>query len=156
MKRSAIIEGRRRYLLGRVWDESAAQFGAIMANPSIADGFNDDLSVLKLIGFGKRNNFGGYELANIHSSIATNPGNVDPSFDPTNRDYLVKILEGKPLIIIAWGDCECVTQRDIDRFWDLVTVLNVRWKLWCFGKTKRGNPRHVSRLPYSTPLVRWT
>jgi len=150
-------ERRFRFLLGREWDASKPRVVFIGCNPSDADEHRDDMTAVKYVGFGQRNNFGSYVALNISPAIETDPDRAAAIDVPP--DYVFKCwteaLSVGSVVVVAWGD-------SARRFWPHAVpgALSFLWlsgyaEVLCFGVTKAGNPRHASRLGYDTPLVPW-
>jgi len=75
MVRSAVISkcGRYRYLLTRKWGKRTDFATFVMLNPSTADGFRDDATIRKCIGFAKRWGFDGIQVVNLFAWRSRDP-----------------------------------------------------------------------------------
>lgn len=142
----------------------------LMLNPSTADELQDDLTVKKCVGFARRwgHGNGRVEICNLFSYRATDPAHLwawlgqhpAPLYQPEqivsrNESAIVRAALRAHTIVLAWGDQQkqpafkSVSQRmigELDR---------LGLSLYCLGLTKRGYPRHPSRLGYDTELVRF-
>lgn len=152
---------RFRYLLGREWDASKPRACWIGHNPSYADEHRDDMTATKYIEFSRRNDFGSYVAVNRIPLVATNPDDLpsDPPalwLPPLAQDASARYWNGairdSTAIILAWGNIGWPDEA-IRRDRIIETLLTHGKPVLCLGKTKFGNPRHASRLAYTTPLV---
>ena len=73
MVKGAILDGKRRYRLWRIWDPEKPLLLYVLLNPSHADAQTDDRTVAKLIQFSRDWGYGGFYLGNIHSYITSDP-----------------------------------------------------------------------------------
>jgi hypothetical protein len=155
----------RRNLLGNPPHRRRAV--AVMLNPSTADHERNDLTITKLLGFGSR--WGATELivVNLFAYRATDPDDlalahragtdiVGPYDDAYVAGALSLAADG--LAVAAWGGrpkalpAELYYRR-IEEVVDLARRLDR--PLTSLGTTKRGDPRHPSRLAYDTELTPW-
>jgi hypothetical protein len=70
---------------------------------------------------------------------------------PDNDKYL-RGLASDIVVVCAWGD---IQRWAMSRLEAVKPILAGR-QLHCLGVTRRGHPRHPSRLPYSNPLMEFT
>jgi hypothetical protein len=151
--------GKYRYLLGREWDPSKPRFLSVGLNPSIADAVRADMTVTKLIGFGRRWEYGSFEIVNPFALIATRPATllaaayplVTPAVGPENDAHIAGAIKRAKTCLIAWGGDagKPVLKHRVAEVLDRLRAL----PLFCLGLTADGAPRHPSRAAYSTPLV---
>jgi len=152
MRKNAIIDssGNYRYLLSRIWEPALPKLLYIMLNPSKANETNEDKTSEQCLYFARKFNFGSFEIVNLYGLISTNPKNLKKSLiDPIGdkNDYF--ILEASfraDKIIVGWGSKYFFNNRNI-----IVTEILKKngYKLFCFGKTIHGHPRHLSRLKHN-------
>jgi hypothetical protein len=150
-----------RYHLYRTWDADLPHMVWLMLNPSTADAMTDDLTIAKCMGFARREGMGGIEVLNLFAYRATVPSElleaagagVDPEGDG-NVDMWRVVLDaaaGTPgaLVVAAWGASKPkgIISRAL-----LTHDLGNEWL--CYGHTASRAPRHPSRLPYDTKLVK--
>lgn len=156
MKKEANLSPDRlyRYWLLRVWDDSLPLLCVIGVNPSKADEKDDDPTIRKTIGFGKKLKYGGVLMLNVGAFRATDPREwktaADP-FGPKNSiPHLKKyIARFNPVCIVAaWGK-NCKSQLHPFRAAEIVNEIP---NLMCWGRNTDGTPRHPARISYSTPL----
>jgi hypothetical protein len=158
-------DGQYRYVLTRRWDFNRPIALGIGLNPSTADHQVDDLTAVKMIGFAKRWDCGGYALVNLYAYRATDPDEmfshhywgadiVGPENDAQIRLWLV--ADGP--IVACWGStrpsspgARAFHEQRISDVCDIVR--DAGRTMQCLGTTKDGHPRHPSRLAYATALV---
>lgn len=163
MQRHAQFDGSRtyRYLLRRAWAEELPRLTFVMLNPSTADEAVEDATIRRCIGFAKREGAGRLDVVNLFAYRSTFPRELARAAEPVgteNDDFLETALHGAEKVIVAWGDGH--PSREFQRLLSTRTAaiaarLLARGAL-CFGRTRRGNPRHPVRLPRDQPLEVWT
>lgn len=154
MEKSAIIDEKFRYHLGRTWiaDPFCLRLSVMMLNPSTADAFKDDPTIRRVIGFAKREGYGGIDVVNLFAIRSTKPSkpNEWTSLDVghSNDDMIQKFCFNKT-ILAAWG----VNAAQ----WRIAAVTNMsldaEWK--CLGVTASGHPRHPLYVKADAPFVRF-
>jgi len=140
-----------RYKLWRRWSDQPALV-VIGLNPSTADESKDDPTIRKCIGFAKRDGYGGLVMLNLFAFRATDPKEMILNgwqVGPRNTDVIEATI-ADPMsgrIVAAWGgDCPKATSRRV------VEWLTCAVRLWCWGTTKDGLPRHPLYLSNKTKL----
>lgn len=131
-------DGRYRYALGRRWDETRPQVLFIGLNPSTADALTDDRTVRRCIGFAQSWGCGGIAVANLFAFRTATPSELKLVADPVgplNDAWLVRLIAGTELIVVAWGNDGRFRNRDRD-------VLKLVPQAKCLGVTRGGAPRH--------------
>lgn len=144
----------RRYALSRVWDGTLGLVMFIGINPSTADETEDDMTVIKCIGFARRWGFGGILMGNLFSYRAPTPDvllggeNAGKTPDPVNDEHLGRMAAEAQLIVAAWG---------VPKKWWLprITGISELGELHCIGRTKDGHPLHPSRTGYTDAPILW-
>lgn len=156
-------ERTHRYMLARMWDHYFDPDEAtrplmifVMQNPSSAGAFGDDPTIRKCVGFARRHKCGGILAVNLAAGIATDPRDLLDLADPIgpHNDEILRIALGNPMMAIAvgaWG--RIASKRIRERVKHSMSVAKCARKLWCFGKTADGEPRHPLMLAYDTPLI---
>lgn len=151
-------ERRRRSWLTRVWgDVSGPRVLFIGLNPSYANEDDPDLTTTKEVVFAQRWGFHGMEKVNLFDWVTTEPAALaavdNPEGDPRNLAEIEKrasaAIIGK--IVLCWGDGGALHHRSSLVFGALWPY---RGQMFCLGWTKKGYPKHTSRLSYETPLER--
>ncbi len=143
---------RYRYLLRRVWDKKLPRALVVMLNPSIADDQVDDPTIRSLFRLLRSLGYGSFEVVNVFGLISTDPGELSKHTDPIGpRNHIV--IEGAigrcDVAIFAWGAHPMAQQYagDIQN-----AIRSCRPAVYCFGKTKGGEPKHPLYLKTGTQL----
>lgn len=163
MKRSAAFSDdlKMRWHLVRDWRDEIGSpdktclFG--MLNPSKAGSDEDDPTVRKVVGFGRRWGFGRVVLVNVNPIVSTDPWALPPwsGLFPENSEAISTWAAQADLVVAAWGAVPSAIRRTI-ALPDLIREFRelIPAKLWCIGTTKNGDPLHPSRAPYtSAPML---
>jgi hypothetical protein len=143
-----------RYWLTRRWND-APLIAFICANPSVADESANDPTIRKQIGFARRWRNGGILALNVAAFCSTDPHLCAKAENPVGPENTVEYLHQyiskfqPEKVIAAWGNMHPRFKTRCD------TVHSQIPNLWCFGTTISGNPKHPSRLGYSTLLRRF-
>lgn len=154
-------DGNYRYALTRHLGGTGPLVMFALANPSTADGSEDDATVRKCKGFASRilqarslvivNAFA-YRATHPQQVIAAHRAGVDV-VGPRNEQVIAEWLAADPVVICGWGGCVAkLPAAPVDR---LVSQLGRDRPLWCLGTTRSGQPRHPLMLSYQTPLRPW-
>jgi hypothetical protein len=165
MKRSAKFskDRRKRFELIRDWQDEIPSrelrtVNFIMLNPSVADATNDDRTVTKCVGFGRRWGFTRVVITNLIPVVSKDPRKLPSWFgiDIQNKNVLIRWIKRADLIVAAWGSQpKAVTGRialtEHVRF--VQSLAPVRFH--CIGITKSGSPRHPSRASYTERPELW-
>lgn len=152
-------QSTHRYTLHRSWIGNGGVVNFIMLNPSTADDVNDDSTIRKCIGFAKRWGYSGLVVTNLFAYRATQPSDVKTllgtcggfrtAIGEDNTAYVDREARYAHAVVLAWGDnCDMLPHRDLD----VVGMLRYR-DLYCIRKTKKGNPAHPVREPYTDSPV---
>lgn len=107
MKKHAILSDDQlyRYSLTRKWGEGKKVL-FIGLNPSTADAYIDDPTVIRCIGFAQTWGYEGIEIVNLFAYRATDPSGMRASSDPIgpmNDQYIIKAAKKCAKIIACWG-----------------------------------------------------
>lgn len=147
------LDGRCRLSLKRLWNETTGLVFYIGLNPSKADAYVDDMTVVKGMGFAKRWGFGGTMHGNAFPYISTNPGDLvrcTREEIELNDKRLLEMANDASLVVLAWG----AYPKRKNRF-DQVAVLMRPFRPVCVGRTKDGFPKHISRIGYDSEREPW-
>ncbi len=146
--------GRRRLWLSREWGDPLNIGLLIGLNPSFADADKADHTITVEIEFAKRWGWDGFLKGNLFTLISTDPAQLaiahDAEGDPQNLRWLEETAARARKIVCCWGDGGFLRGRSSfirGALWEH------RRKMFCLGLTKKGQPRHTSRLSYETALV---
>ena len=144
-----------RYTLHRSWLGSGGVVNFIMLNPSTADDVTDDATIRRCKGFAKRWGYSGLVVTNLFAYRATQPkdlsallntnGGFRLAIGEENTTHLDREAKYAHMVVCAWGDnCDLLPHRDLD----VISMLRYR-DLYCIRRTKKGNPAHPVREPYT-------
>jgi hypothetical protein len=121
-------------------------------NPSTADGFTDDPTIRKCIGFCKRWEVSDLLMLNLFAYRATDPKALKQTVEPRgphNDSYLRRFTERADLVVCCWG-------ANVDGWIqpNSLTYLceHIKGSHYCLGLTGSGQPRHPLMLAYTTEL----
>lgn len=151
-------DGRYRASLWRRWRPGTKYALWVGANPSTADGYLNDPTVVREVGFSQRMGMDWYCKVNVADYRATDSkmllraGTAPRS--PTNLDVVAATARNARCIVLAFG----VLPLFIRKF-ALETLEVLRRDgavLHCLGVTADGSPRHPLYVRSDTPLVEWT
>lgn len=145
---------QHRLWLARVWGRGACYVAILGHNPSAARPDMDDPTIRRDIGFAQRWGFDGLFKINCMTYRATNPKNLlQPNLILThhdNVDVLRKVGGRCSKVVLAYGAMHPSLHNYAD---EAVTILReVKNQLWCFGRTKNGDPKHPLYLKNETSL----
>lgn len=152
----AVIKGKYRYVLRRVWNTSPQKTVFMMLNPSTADHLTDDPTIKKCVHFAKKIDCGSLEVVNLFAYRETDPENLKNSIlskqqliGPENWFHVKKSLDTASTIILAWGNNAKIHRRFLDQ--DIINIIN-KYDCYCLGLTKEGHPRHPLYVPNNKEL----
>lgn len=128
-------------------------------NPSTADEFKDDSTTRRLSNFCKENGYGGFTIINLFTRIDKSPYNMIQGIrrnEPGIYDKYKSIIESHQNIILIWGDI-LANHQDVTYHKRRMAYLMEQSKkpIYCFGISKKGNPKHPLYLPKTTKLIAW-
>lgn len=138
-------DGKYRYSLWRIWDESLPKVMCIGLNPSTANASKNDNTINILISVLKRLNYGGFYMTNCFAFITSKPELLEhnPMSDECNNNVLTVTAGECKDVLFAWGNFEVI--REVGRDKELEEMFpNAK----CFGKNKNGTPFHPRALSY--------
>ena len=142
-----------RYALWRVWNVHRSLILVVALNPSTATERDNDPTVKRCIVRAMMRGHGGLLLGNLFAYRSTDPKalrTLDDPVGPENMRWLIRMADSADTIVCAWGTHGTYRHRDLHTRRRLDNV-GQRF-LWCWGKTKSGQPKHPLYLPYTTPL----
>jgi hypothetical protein len=154
---AAIISdcGQYRTILTRIWEVSKPPMIMIGLNPSTADGTKNDPTIVRNIGFARRENCGGLIMLNLSAYRSTNPkalkahhfGAGDNNRVLTDMLRAVSCFGGK--VVCAYG-AHPLTGETARWFVSMARHYGV--PLYCLGRTKDRSPRHPLYIRADQPL----
>lgn len=149
-----------RYALWRVWEQDSAggNLALFGVNPSVANEWENDMTITKGCGFAKLWGHGGMYMFNMYGFVATNPLDMFQTTDPIGprndesiADYLANCNITR--VVLACGSVPVRYRPRIAWQSRIATILRIiNRPVYCLGRTKDGSPRHPSRIAYATPL----
>lgn len=148
------VDGRLRWWLERSWEPAKGFVFYIGLNPSKAGADVDDMTVVKGMGFARQVfDAGGTLHGNAFPYISTKPNDlimVTKEELVENDRHLVEMARRARVVVFAWGSFPANHWRFVE-----VAKLLRDFKPICFGRTKDGYPKHISRIGYKTPYEAW-
>lgn len=148
IKRHALLskDKKYRYSLKRIWDNDKPIVLFIMLNPSLADNYQDDPTIRRLIKFAKLYGYGGFYVGNLFSYITPYPSELldkDLMFSKKNIHEIKKMTGLIKDVVYGWGNSFEEPE------WLKQIISNPK----CFGKNKNKTPKHPLYLSYNNKLV---
>ena len=137
---------KHRYSLKRIWDKDKPKALFIMLNPSLADNYQDDPTIRRLIKFAKLYGYGGFYVGNLFSYITPYPKDLvdkNLSFCNKNLKEIRKMIALSKEVIYGWGN----SFEEPDWLKKNVT------KHKCFVKNKKKTPKHPLYITNNNKLV---
>lgn len=146
LARTRFSEDRRhRFTLFRHWGDPNNFMACCGMNPSGADAFADDKSVIRACGFAERWGFGALYMLNAMSVRLTDSRRLSsaPCVNlPENDQWIRSVVRDAGLVLLAWGN----PAAKFGRSGDVEQILREECdplKVRCFGKNKNGTPVHL-------------
>ncbi len=146
-------DGRRRLTLTREWGPNLLgnRLLGIGLNPSIAGVATNDATIRVMVGFAHRWGFDALDMVNMHDWVETDSKKlwqVAEKNGPRNNAVIEHLAARAAGIWCCWGN------GDDNRAAFLIGLLwEHRAKMFCLGRTKKGQPRHPLRLSRATERV---
>ncbi|GIO49452.1 DUF1643 domain-containing protein [Paenibacillus azoreducens] len=142
-----------RYYLERNWKTPNLKTAAIiMLNPSYADEFKLDLSIMKVSNMLIDMNYCSLRVVNLfafvateHSALVSTIGNTGK----TNDEWIIKAIKNVDLLIIAWGSDDNKYKNRKREVKEIIMKLPLKdkpKKIQCFIDEENRKGRHPSRL----------
>lgn len=152
--------GGYRWWLGRCWCPERSGLLFIGLNPSRADGRRDDPTLRRLARFARDWGFGGIEVVNLFSAVASSPRLLSTLNDPVGArtDGWIRqraMAERVEAIWLGWGNQGGWRQRDRQVLGLLRTAVPTK-PLLTLGATRQGQPRHPLYALASLPWQPWS
>lgn len=150
-----------RFALGRSWGAQMSEpVTAIVCglNPSYADENRNDLTVTKAMRFSSKHfNATRLLMLNMYALVSTDPKGIlalqpddESTFLPHVVRELIGLMRGKTVSIAAWGLHPIGTAKR-----EHLMMQVMPRPIMCFGETKNGRPRHLSRQGYDVKPNVW-
>lgn len=137
-------DGKYRYALWRIWDESLPLVMCIGLNPSTANETKTDPTITNLIKMLKILGYGGFYMTNLFAWISSEPNDLLRCADPIGKNDLAlkEVSERCADVIVCWGNFKQADER-------IKQVLPSYPNAKCFGVTKSGKPLHPLAMMYA-------
>ena len=154
-ERSVVLSNNKvyRYQLGRIWNSKRPSMLYVMLNPSTANAVDDDPTIRSCVRLADHGGFGSIEVVNLFALRSTDPKMLKFHADPVGPEcdgHIRRARDRCDVIVCAWGAYPHLRGRDA-KVLDILTY-NFR-KVYCFGMTKSGAPRHPLYIKTGTTLV---
>lgn len=152
MKKGAHISecGKYRYFLTREWDSDKPLVMFIGINPNTADDKIDNPTITRLIGFAKEFGYGGMIVTNLFAYRSPKPEVLLEVEDPEGPLNTSSIFSGAIQckdIVFMWGDSPTLGRAE--------KIVSAFPGALCFGRSKKGNPKHPLYLKAGTGLKKF-
>ncbi len=146
-----------RYSLWRRWGPGPACC-FIGLNPSTATETVDDPTIRRCIRFSRDWGFGAYWMLNLFAFRSTDPKGIY-SGSPVglhNDATIVEWCRRAGRVIVAWGNHGAHQDRG-NRVLSMIygAQAGMTDKIYCFGKTKTGQPKHPLYIRADAALEQW-
>jgi hypothetical protein len=95
-----------RYKLWRIWDATLPYLQFICLNPSVADAYRNDRTLVRCINYAKSFSFGGVFMTNAFAFVTPDPEEMKRAADPIGpeNDYWLKeVSRDAGMVIAGWG-----------------------------------------------------
>ncbi len=151
--------GGYRYLLTRVWDDTAPRALFVMLNPSTATEMQNDPTVERCERRARALGFGAFRVTNIFAWRATDPRDMRAQPDPVGPENDAALLQSldwaageSDRIICAWGAHGAYLGRGlaVERL-----LRRAGRPLHHLGLTQAGAPKHPLYIGYARQLELW-
>jgi len=158
--RSAVIsdDKKYRYTLQRAWKKGKkGSVLFILLNPSTADEEKDDPTIRRGIGFAYRWGYSRVCFCNLFARRTKDPNVLKRTRKPVGRhndEWIINRALISSRIVVAWGANGGHQNRDSEVLC-MLEQHRYDFKLYCFGKTMMGYPKHILYLPNDAKLVRY-
>lgn len=159
---SAVLSpcGAYRYRLDRELAPKAPSAVVIMINPSTADAVEDDATIRKLKGFGRRYGWGRFTVGNLFAFRTKDVRKLKLVDDPVGRDndmHLQHMMRQADVVVVAWGPLAKQPKQLRERYSRIMHLSRCAGReLFSIGPpAKDGHPKHPLMLPYSLALEPW-
>lgn len=104
-------DGKYRYGLHRIWNNSKPKVLFILLNPSTADSLENDKTIGKCVKYAKDWGYGGIYVSNIFAYKSVNSSdllNVENPYGEDNDYYRLEMADKSSLIVCAWGNSDII------------------------------------------------
>lgn len=132
----------------------------LMANPSIADGENDDPTIRRCMSLAKNQGWGKILIINKFAYISSDISVLSAVRDPVgeyNDQYITEALEASDKCVFAWGTLAKFKTATLKERWKDIHKIarNLNIAPLCWGANKDGHPKHPLFISGQSPVVPW-
>ncbi|HMI03064.1 MAG TPA: DUF1643 domain-containing protein [Pedobacter sp.] len=144
-KSTAVISlcGRYRYSLTRRWDSNKPTLLFIMLNPSTADAWENDPTIIRCITYANDWGYGELNVVNLFGWMDSNPEGLFVTDDPIGRDnvcHIIAAVRKADLIICAWGNYPIIKKLSTEK--QLQAIRSFGKPVHCLELSIDGIPKH--------------
>lgn len=142
---------QHRYALWRIWDRAKDALLFVGLNPSTANEFKDDPTIIRLVNFAKSFGLGGLYAGNLFSIVSANPEvlrfEVEED-DEVNDAAIKRMKELTSTIVVGWGEWGQNAGKRPN------TILSLLGEpVYCLKVNQSGEPGHPLYLPRDRQLT---
>jgi hypothetical protein len=145
-----------RFRLSRVWDPSAPRVNWLKLNPSTADAFRLDPTVVRTLNFAQAWGAGAVEVTNVFALRSTNPAGLRVVADPVgpgNDEAILAAAQAADLVVVAWGVHATYRDRQVHV---RALLANAGVPVHVVHLTKSGHPGHPLYVAADACPTAWT
>jgi hypothetical protein len=157
-QKGAVIseDGKYRYQLWRIWDESKPLILFMMLNPSTADADKDGLSIRRCINFAKDWGAGGFYVGNLCAFRSSNPKDLLKESDPIgeNTHHIAEMVKKTMLVVCAWGNSP-VVKKIFTKGNEMIIFNYLQANLFYIELSQDGTPKHPLYLRKELEPKQW-
>jgi hypothetical protein len=140
-----------RYILARIWHSDPILRLLIGLNPSTADEFKNDPTVIRDMKRAARDGFGGILRVNLYAFCSSHPEVLlgDGDYVGAENDNYIKLaISITKQHVCGWGSFPAVYKRAPE-------VLKMIPTPYCLGVNSDGQPQHPLYISYKTPVMKY-
>ena len=144
-------DGKKRYLLTKVWDDKKPRLAIIMLAPSDASGIELDNTTMLVLNNASRLGYGSVSIVNLFATIGNLSAGFAEDMDKDNIKVIDKVAKAADIVIYASGVGKATNKSFIKRQNQVLQAIKpYENKLRCLSN-KSGNARFQHPL---SPAVR--
>ena len=144
-------DGKKRYLLKKIWDEKKPTLAIIMLVPSEASGIELDSTTLLVLNNASRLGYGSVSIVNLFATLGDFKLEKSEKTDKENCDVILQVAKDADIIVYAAGVGKVSNKKFIERQKQTLEVLKPYEKKMRCLSDKEGNSRFQHPL---SPAVR--
>ena len=152
------VDRSHRYLLTRCWDPSGDLLNFLMLNPSTADAFRLDPTIVRCVKRAQQLGYGGLIVTNLFAFRATSPADMRRAPDPVGarNDEAIRLgVRNSRATVCGWGNHGAFMDRQTAVREMLDGSSCPAERMWRIGPAnKSGSPKHPLYCSFETALER--